>query len=80
MTPQGLTWQVKNIPALAEVWNLAKKNFLVTKWWRGPYHRETPEGDQMYKGTLLPPLQLYKMNIGFELTCRSQAIPRQIRT
>jgi len=48
MTPKELSWEVKNIPAPAEVWDLAKKNFLAEKWWRGPDHPETPEGNQKY--------------------------------
>ncbi len=48
MTPNELSWEVKNVPAPTEVWQLAKKNFLANKWWRGPDHSETPEGDQKY--------------------------------
>ena len=48
MTPRELAWVVKDIPAPAEVWELAKKNFLANKWWRGPEHTETPEGNQKY--------------------------------
>jgi Icc protein len=48
MTPKGLKWEVKDVPAAAEVWELAKKNFLADKWWRGPDHPDTPEGNQKY--------------------------------
>ena len=48
MTPKGLKWEVKDVPAAPEVWELAKKNFLADKWWRGPDHPDTPEGDQKY--------------------------------
>ncbi len=48
MTPKGLKWEVKDIPAAPEVWELAKKNFLANKWWRGPEHTDTPEGNQKY--------------------------------
>jgi len=48
MTPKELGWEVKDVPASAEVWELAKKNFLANKWWRGPDHAETPEGNQKY--------------------------------
>lgn len=48
MTPGELTWEVKNVPAPAEVWELAKKNFLADKWWRGPDYADTPEGNKKY--------------------------------
>jgi len=48
MTPNGLKWEVKDVPASPEVWELAKKNFLANKWWRGPDHPDTPEGNQKY--------------------------------
>jgi 3',5'-cyclic AMP phosphodiesterase CpdA len=48
MTPEELSWEVKDIPAPSEVWELAKKNFLADKWWRGPDHVDTPEGNQKY--------------------------------
>jgi len=48
MTPKELSWEVKDVPASQEVWDLAKKNFLANKWWRGPDHPETPEGNQKY--------------------------------
>lgn len=48
MTPKELSWEVKDVPAPQEVWDLAKKNFLANKWWRGPDHSETPEGNQKY--------------------------------
>ncbi len=48
MTPKELAWEAKNIPASPEVWELAKKNFLADKWWRGPDHPDTPEGNQKY--------------------------------
>jgi 3',5'-cyclic-AMP phosphodiesterase len=48
MTPKELSWEVKDVPASPEVWALAKKNFLENKWWRGPDHPMTPEGDLKY--------------------------------
>jgi 3',5'-cyclic-AMP phosphodiesterase len=48
MTPKNLKWEVKAVPASPEVWELAKKNFLADKWWRGPDHTDTPEGNQKY--------------------------------
>jgi hypothetical protein len=39
---------VKDVPASPEIWEAAKKNFLANKWWRGPDHPETPEGNQKY--------------------------------
>jgi Icc protein len=48
MTPKGLKWEVKDVPASPEIWEMAKKNFLANKWWRGPDHPETPEGNQKY--------------------------------
>jgi len=47
LTRDRLSWEVKNVPAPAEWWELAKKNFLGPpgKWWRGSDHPETPEGD-----------------------------------
>lgn len=48
MTPKGLKWEVKDVPAPQEVWDLARKNFLANKWWRGPDHPETPEGNKKY--------------------------------
>jgi hypothetical protein len=39
----------KDVPAPQEVWDLARKNFLANKWWRGPDHPETPEGDKKYQ-------------------------------
>jgi 3',5'-cyclic AMP phosphodiesterase CpdA len=48
MTPKGLKWEVKNVPAAPDVWELAKANFLANKWWRGPDHPDTPEGNQKY--------------------------------
>jgi len=48
MTPKGLKWEVKDVPAAPEIWELAKKNFLADKWWRGPDHPDTPEGNQKY--------------------------------
>ena len=41
MTPKGLKWEVKDVPAPQEIWDLARKNFLANKWWRGPDHPET---------------------------------------
>jgi 3',5'-cyclic AMP phosphodiesterase CpdA len=58
MTPNQLSWEVKDVPASPEVWELAKKNFLADKWWRGPDHTQTPDGDKKYlefyesKGTM----------------------------
>jgi hypothetical protein len=48
MTPKHLKWEVRSVPAAPEVWELAKKNFLADKWWRGPEHADTPEGNQKY--------------------------------
>jgi 3',5'-cyclic AMP phosphodiesterase CpdA len=48
MTPNELSWEVKDIPASPEIWELGKKNFLADKWWRGPDHTEMPEGNQKY--------------------------------
>ncbi len=48
VTPKELNWEVKNIPAPSDVWELAKRNFLADKWWRGPDHTDTPEGNQKY--------------------------------
>lgn len=48
MTPKGLKYDVKDAPVPAEVWELGRKNFLANKWWRGPDHTETPEGDKKY--------------------------------
>lgn len=48
MTPKKLKWEVKSVPAAPEIWDLAKKNFLADKWWRGPEHSDTPEGNQKY--------------------------------
>jgi 3',5'-cyclic AMP phosphodiesterase CpdA len=48
MTPKELSWEVKDVPTSPEVWELAKKNFLANKWWRGPDHPMTPEGDRKY--------------------------------
>jgi 3',5'-cyclic AMP phosphodiesterase CpdA len=48
MTPKELKYEVKDVPAPAEVWELARKNFLADKWWRGPDHTDTPEGNKKY--------------------------------
>ena len=48
MTPKELSWEVKNVPAPPEVWELAKKNFLADKWWRDADQPDTPEGNQKY--------------------------------
>jgi len=48
MSPKELSWEVKDVPAPQEVWELAKKIFLADKWWRGPDHPDTPEGNQKY--------------------------------
>jgi 3',5'-cyclic AMP phosphodiesterase CpdA len=55
MTPKGLKYEVKDVPAPSEVWELARKNFLANKWWRGPDHPETPEGNKKY-------LEFYESN------------------
>ncbi|WP_417910844.1 metallophosphoesterase family protein [Candidatus Electronema sp. PJ] len=49
MTPGALSWEVKNVSAPAEVWDLAKKNFLADSWWRGLDHSDTPEGNKKYQ-------------------------------
>jgi 3',5'-cyclic AMP phosphodiesterase CpdA len=49
MTPDSIRWEVKDVPAAPEVRELAQKNFLANKWWRGPDHPGTPEGNQKYK-------------------------------
>jgi 3',5'-cyclic-AMP phosphodiesterase len=48
MTPKQLTWEVKDVEAPADVWALAKKNFLADKWWRGPEHTQDATGDAKY--------------------------------
>ncbi len=48
MTPSGLKYEVKDVPASAEVWELAKKNFLADKWWRDADQPDTPEGNRKY--------------------------------
>jgi 3',5'-cyclic AMP phosphodiesterase CpdA len=48
MTPKGLKWEVKDVPASLEVWELARKNFMANKWWRDADHTETPEGNKKY--------------------------------
>ena len=48
MTPKGLKYEVKDVPATAEVWSLAKKNFLADKWWRDADQPDTPEGNRKY--------------------------------
>jgi hypothetical protein len=48
MTPKTLKWEAKDVAAAPDVWELAKKNFLADKWWRGPDHPDTPEGNQKY--------------------------------
>ena len=56
MTPKELSWEVKDVPAPPEVWELARKNFLANKWWRGPDHPvDTPEGNKKY-------LEFYESN------------------
>ena len=50
MDGHGLKWETRNVPASREVWEVAKSNFLATKWWRGPDHPATPEGDRRYLG------------------------------
>lgn len=55
MTPQGLKYEVKNVPASADVWALAKKNFLADSWWRDADQPNTPDGNakylEFYEGT-----------------------------
>lgn len=55
MTPQGLQYEVKNVPATAEIWALAKKNFLADSWWRDADQPNTPDGNrkylELYEGT-----------------------------
>ena len=48
MTPKGLKYEVKDVPASAEVWELARKNFLADKWWRDADQPNTPEGNKKY--------------------------------
>jgi 3',5'-cyclic AMP phosphodiesterase CpdA len=48
MTPKGLKYEVKDVPAPSEVWELARKNFLADKWWRDADHTDTPEGNKKY--------------------------------
>ena len=55
MTPKGLKYEVKDVPVPSGVWELARKNFLADKWWRGPDHLDTPEGNQKY-------LEFYESN------------------
>ncbi len=55
MTSKGLKYEVKDVPASAEVWELARKNFLADKWWRDVDQPDTPEGNRKY-------LDLYESN------------------
>jgi hypothetical protein len=48
MTPKTLKWEVKDVPASQEIWDLARKNFLADKWWRGPDQPNTAEGNIKY--------------------------------
>jgi 3',5'-cyclic AMP phosphodiesterase CpdA len=48
MTPKQLSWEVNDVPAPQEVWDLARKNFLADKWWRDADQPDTPEGNQKY--------------------------------
>jgi 3',5'-cyclic AMP phosphodiesterase CpdA len=48
MTPKTLKWEVKDVPASQEIWDLARKNFLADKWWRGPDQPDTAEGNRKY--------------------------------
>ena len=48
MTPTTLSWEVNNVPASPDVWELAKRNFLADKWWRDADQPDTPEGNQKY--------------------------------
>jgi Icc protein len=65
MTPKGLNWEVKDVPASPEIWEMAKKNFLANKWWRGPDHTETPEGNQKYLEFYESPVTM-KGNVTFK--------------
>jgi 3',5'-cyclic AMP phosphodiesterase CpdA len=47
MTPKTLKWEVKDVPASQEIWDLARKNFQADKWWR-PNEPDTPEGNKKY--------------------------------
>jgi len=48
MTPRELSWEVKNVPAPSEVWEMVKKNLLACKGCRRPEHPDTPEGNEKY--------------------------------
>jgi hypothetical protein len=48
MTPKGLKYEVKDVPAPSDIWELARKNFLADKWWRDADHTDTPEGNKKY--------------------------------
>lgn len=48
MTPKEIAWEAFNIPVSQDVWDLARKNFLADKWWRGPDNPDTPEGNRAY--------------------------------
>ena len=49
MTPKGLKYEVKDVPAPSEIWEMARKNFLADKWWRDADHTDTPEGNTKYR-------------------------------
>lgn len=65
MTPNDLSWQVKDIPAPSAVWELAKKYFLADTWWRCPDHRDTPEGNKKYLEFYTSPTTM-KSNVTFK--------------
>jgi len=48
MTPKTLKWEVRDVPASQEIWDLARKNFMADKWWR-PDEPDTPEGNKKYQ-------------------------------
>ena len=48
ITPKELSWEVKNVPASSEIWELAKKNLLACKGCRRPEYPDTPEGNEKY--------------------------------
>ena len=50
MTPKGLKYEVKDVPVPAEIWELARKNFLANKWWRDADQPGYPGGKQEIPG------------------------------
>jgi len=48
ITPKGLSWETRDVPAPVEYHKLVKTNFLANKWWRDADHTMTPEGDAKY--------------------------------